>query len=48
MTKTFGRHEHFYSFAGETKDPDALKNGLGNWLSDVTVENNEVLKNSRE
>ena len=48
MTKGFGEHEQLYSFADKTEYPDALKNDLEGWLSDVTVENHKVLKRVRE
>ena len=44
MTKAFGKHEQIYSVTERPTDPDALKNDLENWLSDVTVEKDEVLK----
>ena len=44
MTKSFGKHEQLYSFAEKAADPEALKSDLENWLSNVTVENDEVLK----
>ena len=47
-TKAFGKHEQFYSSADKTTYPEALKNDLESWLSDVTVGNDEVLKKARE
>ena len=44
MTKSFGKHEQLYSFAEKAADPEALKSNLENWLSHVTVENEEILK----
>ena len=29
-TEAFGKHEHSYSLADKTKDPDPLKNGFEN------------------
>ena len=49
MIKAFGKHEQLYPFADKITDPDALKNDLENWLSNVTAaENGEVLKKARE
>ena len=48
ITKAFGKHEELYSFADKTTDPDALKNDLESWPSNVTAENDEVLKKARE
>ena len=47
MIKASGNHEQLYSLADKTTDPEALKNVLKSWLSDVTVEN-EVLKQAGE
>ena len=44
MTKAIVEHKLLYSFADKTTDPDAFKNDLESWRSDVTVENDEVLK----
>ena len=48
MTKAFVKHKKLYSFASKTTDPDAWEKELGSWLSDVTVENDEVLEKARE
>ena len=42
MTKSFGEHERLYSFADKTTEPEGLKSDLESWLSEVTVENDEV------
>ena len=47
MTRAFGKHKQLYSFADNTTDSNALKNDLESWLSDVAVENDEVLKKAR-
>ena len=48
MTKAFGEHEYFNSFADKTTDPEALKIGFEKWLGDVSMENDKVLKKARE
>ena len=48
MTKSFGKHEQLCFFADKTADPETLKSGLKNWLSDVTAENDTVLKIAHE
>ena len=47
MTKAFGKHDQLFSSADKTTDPDAMKNDLEKWLSDLTLENYEVLKKAR-
>ena len=48
MFKSFGKHELPYSLAVEITDSEALKSDLENWLDDVTKENDEFLKTTRE
>ena len=48
MTKSFGKQEHLYSFADKTTDSEALKSDLESWLSDVTVESDDISKKARE
>ena len=48
MTKSFSKHEQLYSFADKKTIPETLKSYLESWLSDVTVENDEALKQALE
>ena len=48
MTAAFSEHEELCPLADKTAHPDALKNDLEKWLSDVTVENDEVLEKAWE
>ena len=48
MTKSFSQDEQLYSFADKTTDPETLKSEFESWLSDVSLDNDKVLKMARE
>ena len=48
MTDAFGKQNQIYSFADKTTNFEAWKIGFKRWMSEVTVENDKVLKKVRE
>ena len=48
MTKAFTRNEQLITLASETSDSGNIQADLEKWLSEVTVQNDEVLRNARE
>ena len=48
MTKAFNRNEQLIKLASKTSDSEAIQADLEKWLSEVTEQNDEVLRKARE
>ena len=48
MTKLFSKHELLFDLATKTEDPSLVKHDLETWLSEVTTQNDMILKKARE
>ena len=48
MTKAFGKNEQLLELAKKRNDPTTLTDDLEKLLNDVTVENDEILKKSKD
>ena len=48
LTKAFSKNEQLLEHAKKTSDPASLKTDLEQWLSDSTVQNDEILRSARE
>ena len=48
MTKLFSKHELLFDLATKTEDPSLVKHHLETWLSEVTTQNDMILKKARE
>ena len=48
MTKAFNRNEQLITLASKTSDSEAIQADLEKWLSEVTEQNDEVLRKARE
>ena len=48
MTKLFSKHELLFDLATKTEDPSLVKHDLETWLSEVTTQNDMILKRARE
>ena len=48
MTKLFSKHELLFDLATKTEDPSLVKDDLETWLSEVTTQNDTILKKARE
>ena len=48
MIKTFNRNEQLIALASKTSDSETVQADLEKWLSEVTEQNDEVLKKARE
>ena len=48
MTKLFLKHEFLFNLTTKTEDPSLVKHDLGTWLSEVTTQNDTILKKARE
>ena len=48
MTKAFNRNEQLITLASKTSDSEAIRADLEKWLSEVTEQNDEVLRKARE
>ena len=48
MTKLFSKHELLFNLATKTEDPSLVKHDLETWLSEVTTQNDMILKKARE
>ena len=47
MTKLFSKHELLFDLATETEDPLLVKHDLETWLSEVTTQNDTILKKAQ-
>ena len=48
MTKLFTKHEFLFDLATKTEDPSLVKHDLETWLSEVTTQNDTILKKARD
>ena len=48
MTKFFSKHELLFDLASKTEDPSLVKHDLETWLSEVTTQNDTILKKARD
>ena len=48
MTKAFTRNEQLVTLASKTADSETIQADLEKWLSEVTEQNDEVLRKARE
>ena len=48
MTKVFNRNEQLVTLASKTSDSETVQADLEKWLSEVTEQNGEVLRKTRE
>ena len=48
MTKAFTRNEQLNTLASETSDSETVQADLGEWLREVTKQNDEILRKARK
>ena len=48
MTEAFSRNEQWITLASKTSDSEKIQHDLEKWLSEVTEQSDETLRNARE